>query len=146
MSSITLQDITMQVPYNGDVVGHQTAGQGSIFLYPEGNLLSHQMYAGRAVHPSCLETTPVESHHLVVRVTGSSAKTSMIDTCWMIAICLSERPHGRQMRGSPYGATFTNNNRPHRDVLRKTMRTGLETQVRQTRPGKALPIGPTTTR
>jgi hypothetical protein len=97
MSSIILQSIAVQVPYNEGVVGHQIAGQGRIFLFPESNLLSHQMYAGRAVHPLCLETRPVESHRLVVRVTGSSAKISMIDTCWMIAIWLSERPHGRQM-------------------------------------------------
>jgi hypothetical protein len=136
----------VQVPYNVPVVGHQTAGQGPIFLYSlESNLLSHQMYAGRAVHPSCLETTPVESHHLVVRVTGSSAKTPKIDTGRMIVTWLGERPHGRQMRGLAHEMTFSNNNRPHRDVLQTTMRIGLETLVRQTHPEKVLLIGPTTT-
>jgi hypothetical protein len=146
MSSTVLQNIAVQVPNNGDVVDRQTAGQGSIFLFPESNPLSHQIYAGRAVHPSCLETTPVESPRLVARVTGSSAKTSKTGICWMIAIWPSERPLGRQTRGSGHGVKFSNNIRRHRGVLQKTMRVGLEMQVRQTHPGKVLPTGPTTTR
>jgi hypothetical protein len=146
MSSTVLQNIAVQIPCNGDVADHQTAGQGSIFLFPEGNPLSHQMYVGRAVHPSCLETTPIESHHLVAHVTGSSARISMIGTCWTIAIWPSERPLGRQTQGSAHGVKFSNNVRPHRGVLQKTMQIGLEMRVRQIHPGKVSPIGPTTTR
>jgi hypothetical protein len=93
-----------------------------------------------------LMSTPIESHHLVAHVTGSSARISMIGTCWTIAIWPSERPLGRQTQGSAHGVKFSNNVRPHRGVLQKTMQIGLEMRVRQIHPGKVPPIGPTTTR
>lgn len=132
------QIIATRDPCNEAAVDRQA--QGSIFHCPKNNTLTHRSHAsGRAVRLSCLNTTPVDSHRLVVHATGSSARMSK-NVIWP-----SGRLHSRQMQDLAHATVLFVNTHLYRDVIQITIQIGLEIQAHQIHLANVPPIAPTTT-